>query len=109
MSFADPFYLTRNFYPAVGYGNVDGIKTNNIPKFHIPTLLWEMGFVYSIEVTIPSDDSWDIETALDHHDQIVHVFDQWTMISHTRIIGTSFTLYFKKDVDLVMAKLILQG
>jgi hypothetical protein len=86
---------------------------SDIPKANraiiVPELLFDLGWIYTFQSSLPNDDSFEAEYLLDHSS--LHVFDEWTCVMATSAMESGkkamFDLYFRKEIDLLMAKMIL--
>lgn len=77
---------------------------------NIPKLLTDLGWIYQFKTLLPRDDNFEAEQLLDHGS--LHVFDEWTCIMGPVDFGLSsprplFDMYFRTELDLLMAKMIL--
>jgi hypothetical protein len=93
----------------MGYFAPNGGSWNDGQSIH--QRMMDTGFTYTFE-TGKYFDSNVIEQKLDFADNPIHVFDRWTCamsVSKDEHGGWVhlFTLYFKNELDLTMARLIL--
>lgn len=88
--------------------DVGGSSGNRI--LNVPMLLSDLGWVHRFQTYLPKDDSFEAEYLLDHNS--LHVFDDWTCIMGPVVFNSAnrhplFDMYFRTDIDLLMAKMIL--